>query len=170
MGKHLKVSEIKGDSIEKVFCIPLEKGEIRPMTKDESEVMITGMFNTSKETIAELEIRIPAKEIPFGLKVMLARGKMYSYTFNIPALLMISAICSNLGSITMYLTYIQYWCKKNNVSHYTLDEFGQMFPLGVFTERALEAAWDSQKVRRDTSTSTSDNLLDHFEALESLKF
>ena len=83
---------------------------------------------------------------------------------------MISVLCETPGEAVMYVYYLLYKAKqlglKNGITFNDLGE--KIFPFGFFTKKTLDFYWDEQKVKKNTESSGSDNLLDYKTASMSL--
>lgn len=95
------------------------------------------------------------------------------FTFKVAderVLLLITLFSQTAGFAMLYLWYIQAWCFKNNVREVDFETFGiRIFPLGFFSEKDLQSAWENQKVKR-FDTEESDNLIDYGVAGLSIQF
>lgn len=153
-------TKIEKNSIEKLICEPFEKLHRFPMNDELSKIMIQLMLS---------DVNIPEDERPFLYQLIEKRIKhCFSYEINDPKLILFLCILTETpGNAIMYLTYLQYWCKKNDVKELTFHNFcSEIFPVGFPSEDDLQKLWDSQKV----NVGGSDNLLDHQLALESIQF
>ena len=171
----LKNEETKNpNAIETYVCKEMEKCEREPMNKDTCDVflrlMISRMQNKDRlQSIKKFEI--PEKEKPFIVKMLEGRLQMYQFKINdFDLRFFIAIICVSPGNIVLYLWYLQYWCKKNNVKELDLELFSnKIFPMGFPSDKTLLRIWDGQKVKRK-ETMASDNLVDYGTAGQSLMF
>ena len=65
------------------------------------------------------------------------------------------------GDAVMYIYYLAYKAKEKNKDIITFNDFVDIFPMGYFSKKQLEEAWDAQKIG-------GQNLLDYPEASISL--
>lgn len=152
------------DSIEKLFCEPFEKLKPVPMTKENTGLLL-------KLLLGNKEYKLPEDEKPFILKVIESRAKS-SFTFKLNdqrLSLFMTLLCDSPGAAVMYLTYMQYWCKKNDVKEPDIETLCEMFPYGFPSNDDLYKAWTNQKIRRE-GVPGSDNLLDYSKASKSIQF
>jgi hypothetical protein len=153
------------DAVEKYFCIPFEKSPRHPMDEENSEFLI-------KLLLADREFELPEEEKPFLVKLIEKRLK-YGMTYKIKdsrLILFLAILARNAGSAVMYMTYLQYWCKKKHVIEIDLNRFcEEIFPMGFPSEDDLHKIWDGQKVMRESS-GASDNLVDYQSAMTSIQF
>lgn len=151
------------DAVETYFCVPFEMLEKFPMSDDKSQLLSLLILGNGNKTIEE-------DSKPFLYKLIEKRiSVMLSYEIDDARLILfLCLICLSPGNAVMYLTYLQYWCKKNNVKSIDLDIFcKEIFPWGFPSEKDLDNLWDNQKVERDSMQS--DNLLDYSSAYESIQ-
>ncbi len=154
-----------GDKVETVFCIPFEKLRPHPMDEETSGMMIQLLMSHNAP------IDIPEKKKPFLYKVIESRAKA-SFSFQLTDAKLILFMCvltKGPGTAVMYLTYMQYWAKKRNVTSIDFSTFcTDIFPNGFPSEEDLHLLWRDQKVER--SEGGSDNLLDYQSAMKSIQF
>ena len=85
-------------------------------------------------------------------------------------ILLLAHVAQNPGTAVMYLWYLQYYCKKNNVKDIDLTMFcTYIFPMGFPSTSDLKQLWDTQKVNNEKE-GFSDNLLDYHIAGKSIQF
>lgn len=151
-------------AIEERFCKPFEKLKRQPMTEFQAEMLM-------KLWLADSTYELPEKEKPFLLKVI-ERRQQYSFSYHISdtrLLFFLVILSENPGHAVMYLTYLQYWCKKHGVAELTLNIFcDRIFPMGFPNKAELTKLWDSCKVKTKPGHMASDNLLDYQTAMESI--
>lgn len=155
------------DAIETLFCQPFEKLPRSPMNDELGGMLLRLLFIKDAQNI-------PDKEKPFLYQVIEKRIE-HCFTFKITderLLLFLSVLTESPGQAIMYLTYLQYWCKKNDIRELTLDVFcSQIFPWGFPKEDDLRTLWEATKVDRgETLMGGSDNLLDYKTPLLSIQF
>lgn len=153
-----------GDSVENIFCIPFGALPKYPMDKETAELMIQLMFS------GDAVPNIPEKDKPFLYKIIESRASA-SFTVKITDVKLILFLCvltKTPGIAVMYLTYLQYWAKKNNVKEITFDNFcSRIFPNGFPSESDLHSLWLMQKVEKNGG---SYNLLDYQSAMRTIQF
>ena len=152
------------NAIENYICKPLDeikKNKITPMSQ------IFGMLCLSSP--------IPLNEIkdsekPFLCKLIEKRIE-HCYTFRITdsrVILMLAQVSKVAGNAILYVTYLQYLCKKNNIKELSFNDFAKFFADGFFSNEDLSNIWTSQKVDFDSKSMASDNLIDYSTALKSI--
>jgi len=153
------------DSIEKYFCIPFEKIQRVPMNEEDTTLLMQLLM-------AKKGITMPENKKPFLMQVIEKRIKhCFQYKIEDMRLLMfLMVITVSPGTAVMYLTYLQYWCKKHNCKELDLEKLCDIFPMGFPEESELKKIWDGQKVIRDKQKGGSDNLLDYAAAMKSIHF
>lgn len=116
-------------------------------------------------------VKIKQEEKPFIFQIIEKRVE-HCFTFKFTderALLALSMWAESAGSAILYLWYIQSWCFKNKVEEIDFETLGmQIFPMGIFSKKDLQSAWDNQKVKSDAMQS--DNLIDYSNAGLSIQF
>lgn len=107
------------------FYTDVEKCKLREMTTEETELLLH--LYTSKENP-----NIPEKNKPFLFKLIEKRLSIYSFTItDVRLIFFLCSISQTPGKAVMYLTYLDYWCKKQDVKVLTFDYFCQKtFPYG----------------------------------------
>ena len=147
------------NAIEEYFCKSFEKAKRFPMNEETTKYLIQLIMCKDK-------FEIPEKEKPFLVKLIDGRIKAsFNYEINDMRLQLFLAIISQKpGTAVMYLTYLQYWCKKRNCKEIDLEKFCEIFPIGFPSETDLQKIWDEQKVERD-NWRNPDNLLDYQTAM-----
>lgn len=161
------------NSVEEIFCKPFDKLKSHEMSEEDTELLIMLLM---KEKINPTNTPIAEKDKPFLYQVIEKRIDA-CFTFEITdarLILFLCAIAKSPGTAIMYLAYLQYWCKKNDVKEIDLEKFAEIFPNGFPCEEDLQKIWDEQKVSRRTPEGVripgSDNLLDYQTAYKSIQF
>ncbi len=152
------------NAVEKYFCEPFDKAQRVPMSKESTEFLMWLLRSEKLRDFTE-------KKKPFIMKVIESRLKTwFSFSIRDSRLTLFIAIISKTpGTAIMYLTYLQYWCKKNETEEIDLNKFcREIFPMGFLSKEDLEKIWDGQKVLREKEGS--DNLLDYQSAMLSIHF
>lgn len=151
------------DAIENIVCKPMEKLKRFPMDQD-----TTGVF--VQLCLMPKEFSIPEKEKPFLYSVIEKRIE-HCYTFTIKdarLILAIAMLSETPGSAVLYLWYLQYWCKQNDVKELSLDQFcSDVFPFGFPSKDDLHTIWNSQKI---AGKDQSYNLVDRSQSGLSVQF
>ncbi len=118
------------------------------------------------------DLNIEEKERPFLFKVIEKRVEhFYSFKINDHKLILfLCLLTESPGMAVMYLSYLQYWCKKSNIAILDFDVFCErIFPWGFPEKKQLSELWDNLKINTGGKLP-SDNLLDYSTALNSIKF
>ncbi len=155
------------NAVEEYICKQFESAEKHEMDKETTADLLRLML------VKKGNLEIPEKEKPFLIKVIESRVRAcFTYKMeDIRLVLFLAMLTETPGSAVMYLTYLQYWCKKNNCHEIDLDKFCQIFPIGFPSKEDLHKIWDGQKIERAKGSSiSSDNLLDHQSAMVSIQF
>ena len=157
----MKRKKIKPNAIEEIFCKEFEKLQRHPMDEKLTRGMMVFILSNIDNPIPEIQKEFLYKLIKKRIDVL------YNYTINDWRLIsFLMVLTQRPGRAVMYLTYLQYWCKNNEVKELTIDIFCEkIFPMGFPKEEDLNKLWDKQKVQ-----GTPDNLLDYPCALQSIKF
>jgi len=136
------------DAIERLFCKPFKSLARHEMDKETTDMLIRLLM--AKPTTLE-DAPITEEDKPFVYKLIEKRIK-YALTFRITdsrLMVFLAVLCKSAGSAVMYLTYLQYWCKKNNVKELDLDTFGKrIFPMGFPSQEDMSELWDKTKISR----------------------
>lgn len=108
------------------FYTDVEKCQLREMTLEETELFV--LLHTKQgegQTIKQ-------EDKPFLYQVIETRLEIYSFTITDPRLILfLCAISKTPGKAVMYLTYLDYWCKKKNTKILTFSDFSKRaFPHG----------------------------------------
>jgi len=154
------------DAVEKYFCEPFSKLQQHEMPED-TMLMYMNITLSGKIEFSEVKNFEALKKSPMVFKMM-EKALKYRFTFKITdyrLIIIIAYAAGSQGNAIMYLTYLQYWCKKHNKQELTFEDFGmKIFPMGFPSEKDLTALWDKCKV--DNDSFGSDNLLDYQTALK----
>jgi len=156
-------------AVEEVFCKPFSSIGIRPMTAEESSSLL--MFSIADKRNSDESI-IGNTELPFAIQIMRKRIET-SFTFQMtePLELFVGLISGSAGNVIMYLTYLQYRAKKMDKKILNIEDFCNIFSLGLPNDEGLHRMWENQKVKHsETNPIGSDNLLDYNSAMESINF
>jgi hypothetical protein len=154
------------DSVEKIFCEPLDaKGVRNKLSDDQMKILITLLQLPSHEIDNMYDTLITEHWL---LKVFESRLESIGCKISKASKIMITLLCSSPGEIVMYTYYIAYKMKKENIDELSLKNIcSSIFPFGFFSENSLKEYWDKQKVNA-SSNQGGDNLLDYTKASESL--
>ena len=158
--------------VEKTVCSPMSKLEGIELSEENAMIFINlhlqPNFKLSKKTLPPL-VQI--------LQSRLKYGWMGFEVNDDRVLTMLSIISNSIGQAILYLYYIQYNMKQKNEKELTWDIFNDIFGKGFFNEKDLHVIWDNQKIHKipeelskKLNGASSDNLIDHFMASESIMF
>jgi hypothetical protein len=149
-------------AIEKLFCEPFSQLINYPLSKEQGEILFSLFLCDIKET---QEI-----EYPFLIKLIKKRLETFTFKLNqLNAILFIAIVSETPGKAVMYLTYLQWWSKKNGINNITLDILCEkIFPLGIPSNEDLNQLWNETKVSCPTGHLYSDNLIDYSTAMKSI--
>ena len=143
--------------VEEKFCKLLdEMGANLPLSPDQFTVFLTLLSIEDKE-VEDLY------EKTGGIR-MIIEGRLgaLKYTLDKKTQIMLSFIAQTPGDAIMYVYYLAYKAKEKKKDNITFDDFVDIFPMGYFSKKQLDDAWDAQKIG-------GQNLLDYPEASISLK-
>jgi hypothetical protein len=172
MLNHLVNKEI--DAVEKYFCIPASEMQKSYFTDEQAQFTQNLIHKVGNDIVDQVKKEKNDDEYKLIAKlcvVIQSRLSFYhSYVINDQKLLFyIAVIASTPGNIVMYLTYIQWYAKKNNVKEIDLTIFcTDIFPDGFFSPEQLNELWEGQKLDPDSSKPSS-NLLDYSMAAISIQ-
>jgi hypothetical protein len=155
------------NAVEEFICKAMDKASRVEMSKDDTELLVQLLMVGKPIPLSTVK-----KVDKYFLYELIEKRVEHCFTFKIPdsrAIVFISAIAKSAGTAVMYLTYLQYKCKKSNRTELTLDYLCELFPIGFIPESELKAIWDKQKVMTK-SMGGSDNLLDYQSAMKSIQF
>jgi hypothetical protein len=137
------------------FCEPMSKARPRPMTNDETKMLI-------QLHMAGDDFVMPPGEKPFAFEMLDKRLSLYGFKMTDAAKLFVAGISSTPGEITMHLSYIAWHMSKSNVKVADVEFLcTKVWPMGMIKEEDLRALWAGQKI-------CGANLLDCFAAGESI--
>lgn len=138
------------------FCEPMSKLRMRPMTGEETKILL-------QLHMAGDDFKIPADgEKPLALEVLSKRLPLYGFEMTDAAKLFVCALAETPGQIVMYLTYISWRMANSNVRLANIEFLcTTVFPWGIPSETDLHTLWEAQKCG-------GSNLLDSFAAGESI--
>jgi len=145
--------------VEEKFCKLLD--EMYPsIPLNQDQFMIFMVLMDIKEDDDRLDKLYTASGNP-RLQMIIGRLKSLDYTLDEKTQIMLSFIAQTPGDIVMYIYYLAYKAKQKNKDIITFDDFVDIFPMGYFSKKQLDEAWDAQKIE-------GQNLLDYAEASISL--
>jgi hypothetical protein len=162
----------KPDSIEKVFCEKFEKLSKNPMDDETSHLLIQLSFVNEKSLFSSIKKEDEDPGVPWLCQLIIKRiAVQFTYTISDDrVILLLAHVTQSPGTAVMYLWYLQYYCKKNNVKDIDLTMFcTYIFPMGFPSTNDLKQLWDSQKVN-NKDEGFSDNLLDYHTSGQSIQF
>ena len=142
--------------VEEKFCKFLDKMDATvPLNGDQFGIFMT-LLSIEDREVEELYEKIP----PIGY-IIKGRLESLKYTLDKKTQLMLSFIVNTPGDAVLYIYYIAYKAKEKNKDIITFDDFVDIFPMGYFSKKQLDEAWEVQKIE-------GQNLLDYPEASISL--
>jgi hypothetical protein len=148
---------IEPNAVEEKFCKILDgmRPDI-PLNRDQFQIFII-LMDIDKDKLEEL---YNSNGNPM---LQLIRGRLEALTYDIDkkTQIMLSFITHTPGDAVMYIYYLAYKAKQRNKDIITFDDFIVIFPMGYFSKKQLDEAWDAQKIE-------GQNLLDYPEASISL--
>jgi len=154
------------DSVEMIFCKPLDEDGVRKGLDETQQQIIIKLLQLSQSEIDEMYDDIKSQ---YGILSIL-EGRLDSINCKIDkaSRILISLSCSSPGEAVMYTYYIAYMMKKKDLSDLSLDRlFIDVFHVGFFSVESLYEYWSKQKVNQG-KIQGGDNLLDYSKASESL--
>jgi hypothetical protein len=179
----LKLSEIleKPDAVEELICKRLHQtGEKRSLTEEETKAFMvlimaeTEVINSIIQGLSESTI------VPKALELRQS-AVFKNHLIDARTIAAITLITEgNIGKSIVYLYYLQWWLKENNVEapwfDFQTDFCQKIFPFGVFTNEAISKVWDETKVVDDLRKASEgpsdgwcgDNLIDYLVCTKSL--
>ncbi len=129
---------LQPDAIEKVFCEEFKKLKVNPMTQAESEMLIRLMLIKEEDVSGMYEELMSKKneQMALGLHVLNKRFcEIYKFAIDKRMMVFLGIILKSFGEVVMYGTYFLYFCKKNNKTFISLDDFCmKLFPWGCQTK------------------------------------
>ena len=155
------------NSVEEIFCKAMDKASREETTGEDSEILIGLVIQGKPVPTDTVE-----KKDKFFLYELIEKRVAGCFTFTITdsrVIVFLSVISRSAGTAVMYLTYLQYRCKKEGVTELSLDFLCRTFPMGFVPDSELKEIWDNQKVKRK-NMSSSDNLLDYQSAMKSIQY
>ena len=154
------------DSVEMIFCKPLDEDGVRKGLDETQQKIIIKLLQLSQSDIDEMYDDIKSQH---GILSIL-EGRLDSINCKIDkaSRILISLSCSTPGEAVMYTYYIAYMMKKRNIEDLSLDRLCiDVFHVGFFSKESLYEYWNKQKVNTG-KIQGGDNLLDYQKASESL--
>jgi hypothetical protein len=168
----IKQADIKSNSLEELFMEPLDAtGRVRMSDEHTGIFMQIGMMSRVPEAVDDMYKKM--SKMTWTLEAISKRIEVcLSITVDKAVLIWLATMTNgNIGTMVMYVYYLQYWGKKNDERHITFDMLAmRIFPTGFFEREALNAVWDATKVDREDKRNASDNLIDYPVAAESIQF
>jgi hypothetical protein len=154
------------DSVEMIFCKPLDENGVRKgLDELQMKILIT-LLQLPQDKIDEMYDDIKSKH--WLLAVFEGRLNHIGCKIDKASRLLLSLSCSTPGAAVMYTYYIAYKMKQEGIDELSLDRLCvDIFPVGFFSEDSLHEYWDKQKVNPGKNPG-GDNLLDYSKASESL--
>jgi len=155
-----------GTLIEEKFCKVFDNLQKHPMTQELSKAMISLLFADPTKPIpkltAEFLFRLITKRVEICFTFKITDWRLTTF---------LMFLSETPGNAVMYLTYLQYWCKKHNVKELDINIFCEsIFPWGFPSKDDMLKLWDDTKVYNREGSSDSDNLVDYASAMKSIQF
>ncbi len=158
------------DAIERLFCLEFEK-----LPPSRSIKVSPALMDLTGKILEAAKKALSAHGLGFTYHVNEVISdrldKFHSFTIrdHMVYLFLEALTDKHPATLVMYLTYMQYWCKKNNCNTIDINIFfDSIFPKGYPVETDLKNLWYSVKVDRGRRDG-SDNLLDYKEAMKSIQ-
>ena len=148
---------IEPNAVEEKFCKLLDGMRPNvPLNRDQFLIFMV-LLDIEKDKLDELY------NSDGNPMLQLIRGRLEAlpYTLDEKTQIMLSFITNTPGDAVMYIYYLAYKAKQRNKDIITFDDFVDIFPMGYFSKKQLNEAWDAQKIE-------GQNLLDYPEASISL--
>ena len=156
------------NAVEEFFCKEFDKAPKSPMDKEDLELFMQ-LYLSKTIPLADV-----AKKDKFFLYELIEKRVAGCFGYKITdarVIVILSTMAKTAGSAVMYLTYLQYKCKKDNIKEVTFDYICKLFPDGFIPDHELHKVWLMQKVEKGKNGSmSSDNLLDYQSAMKSIQF
>ncbi len=163
-------SELKDDSVEKLFCIPFEGLTQTPMVQEEAEIFVSLSLSEKSNTKKSLDLKaFPSQN--YQILVSSLQSGRFEFEITEEAAIMVSVMCGSIGDVIMYMAYLQYQyfvhpsALDNKI---TMSRIAFIFPAGFPSSSELRRMWDLQKVGNRENGFASDNLLDYKECYKSI--
>jgi len=128
---------------------------VRPMTLDESKVLISLTMMT-EEDAAPIEAEL-AEDI--GYQILNKRLEYYGVKVEVRAKLWVSSLCDRPGTVVMWAYTLMLLSRVHTPVSLTDLTSPNTFGFGIPTEESYHARWDSQK-RLHAPRGFNDNWLD----------
>ena len=154
------------DSIEKLFCKPLdEEGEKIGLNDTQIQIITLAMVSPKSKTAEMFEKMKGEYSI---LSILENRLKSIRCEVDKGVMMLMAFCCKSPGEAVMYTYYIAYKMKQQGIKKLDIETLClEVFPKGFFSAETLEKYWYSQKVD-NRGKKGGDNLLDYAKASESL--
>lgn len=154
------------NAIEDFFCKEIDNADKNTFT-DANMFLLAELLSKKSVPLESVD----EKDKYFLYQVIEKRIK-HCFTFKVEdarVIVYLSSIADTAGKAVMYLTYLQYRCKKTGTEVLTLDDVAKFFGSGFLSEDDLKTIWDKQKINKGDKNG-SDNLLDYQSAMKSIQF
>lgn len=160
-----KVTELP-DSIENLFCKPLDEGGVRIGLDDIQIQIITLAMVSSKEKTDYMYEKLKGEH--YLSLILEDRLKSINCKTDNGVKILITYSCKSPGEAVMYTYYLAYKMKELGIESLDMETLClKIFPRGFFSRETLEKHWDKQKVNTRGNRG-SDNLLDYRKAAQSI--
>jgi len=160
-----KVTELP-DSIENLFCKPLDEGGERIGLDDIQIQIITLAMVSSREKTNYMYEKLKGEN--YLSLILEDRLKSIDCKTDNGVKILITYSCKSPGEVVMYTYYLVYKMKELGIESLDMETLClKIFPKGFFSSETLEKYWYLQKVD-NRGKKGGDNLLDYNKAAESL--
>lgn len=158
----MKFEDLKESSVEEWAKLLDSEPKKTPLPKEHTEQIFYLMVD--KEVIEESENTQKFFTECCVAKVFSTRIRAcHDYEITKTGMVFLLLAFSNFtfATSTMIANYLQYISKIKCIKRFDIDILARdIFPLGVFSEKTLNEAWELQKVEADTR-HPNDNMLDY---------
>jgi hypothetical protein len=155
------------NAVETFFCKPFEQLPEQELNKEQAQMFFA--IKQANEDVLPMIEKYFTKAYWWYPAIEKRLNVMFTYTMDARARMILCSWSESVGDIAIYLTYIQYLCKKNNIKHINLDTLTNLFPNGAKDREVVRGVWEMQKVKKGDN-GTSDNLIDYRSAMQSILF
>jgi hypothetical protein len=124
--------------------------EVRPMTEDESRVLVTLLMTRDSGTITKFDADLRDKDV-FPYLVLVGRLEAFKklspkLDIDMPVQILCGLLCDRPGNSVMWAYTLNEMFVKLG-KKVTMGDWIEEFPNGVPTEGAYEKTWEAQKNR-----------------------
>lgn len=147
-----------------LWCKEFEKYDRnKGLSKEDTELILKILLNPKLDKDDEFNKELIENDLLYA--VLSKRLLLFDYTMSIRAKITLSILCTSLGDVVMYLTYLQYYCFINKIKDIDINILiRRIFPLGSLNKDDLNELWHLQK------TKDGNNMLDNYNCMTSIRF